>query len=142
MCKAPVTPGLRPCYDLDWVYDWSQRSWVIMGDRGRLCEQNQSQQTAQNFWAGISSCREILYFNYAGFITCICTNVLMCIVVIIVFLITANLYNTKCRWHNIALYEHALTHTIAINDNYICDIGVCCFCHCSCTFSSIQINCK
>ena len=83
-----------------------------------------------------------LYFNYAGYITCICTNVLMCMVVIIVFLITANLHNTKCRWDNITLYERALAHIIAIDDNCMCDIGVCCFCHCSCTFSSIQTNCK
>ena len=38
-----------------------------------------------------------LCFNYAGYITCIYTNVLMCIVVIIVFLISANLHNEKCR---------------------------------------------
>ena len=42
VCKAPVTPGLRPGYDLpvteklgivgkivERTYDWSQRSWVI-----------------------------------------------------------------------------------------------------------------
>ena len=34
-----------------------------------------------------------LYFSYAGYIACICRNILMCIVVIIVFLITANLLN-------------------------------------------------
>ena len=44
-----------------------------------------------------------LYFIYAGYITCICTDALMCIVVIIVFLITANIHNSKCRWHNITL---------------------------------------
>ena len=83
-----------------------------------------------------------LYFNYAGYITCVCTNVVMCIVVIIVFFITANLHNPKCRRHNITLHEHALTHIIVIDDNYICDIGVCCFCHSPCTFASIQTNCK
>ena len=67
-----------------------------------------------------------LYFNYAGYITCKCTtDVLMCIVVIIVFLITANLHNTKCLSHIMTLHERALTHIKVIDDNYIhvCDIG-------------------